>query len=75
MQGTELTTERLTTFVNRIVCTPALYRANKKGARKSRQIGPDSGRTQKSNANRVFTPLRAALNRALMMGKVESDTA
>jgi integrase len=61
--------------VNRIASTPSVYRANKKGVRKNRPIGPDSARIQKSNANRVFTPLRAALNRAFMMGKVRDDTS
>jgi integrase len=75
MQVTELTTERLTEFVNRIANTPSVYRANKKGVRKNRPTGPDSARIQKSNANRIFTPLRAALNRAFMMGKVKDDTA
>lgn len=75
MQVTELTTERLTAFVNRIANTPSVYRANKKGVRKNRPIGPDSARIQKSNANRIFTPLRAALTRAFMMGKVRDDTA
>jgi integrase len=75
LQVTELTTERLTSFINRIASTPAVYRASKKGVRKSRPVGPDSARTQKSNANRVFTPLRAALNRAFTMGKVPDDTA
>jgi integrase len=74
MQVSELSTERLTAFVNRIASTPSVYRANKKGMRKNRPIGPDSARIQKSNANRVFTPLRAALNRAFMMGKVRDDT-
>ena len=41
MQVTELTTERLTAFVNRIANTPSVYRANKKGVRKNRPIGPD----------------------------------
>jgi integrase len=75
MEVRELTTERLTTFVNRIASTPSVYRASKKGVRKVRPIGPDAARTQKSNANRIFTPLRAALNRAFMMGKVPDDTA
>ncbi len=75
IQVAELTTERLTGFVNRIASTPSVYRANKKGVRKARPNGPDSARIQKSNANRVFTPLRAALNRAFMMGKVRDDTA
>jgi integrase len=75
LQVTELTTERLTAFVNRIASTPSVYRANKKGVRKARPLGPDAARTQKANANRIFTPLRAALNRAFMMGKVPDDTA
>ena len=75
IEVTDLTTERLTAFVNRIASTPAVYRANKKGVRKTRPLGPDAARTQKSNANRVFTPLRAALNRAFMMGRVPDDTA
>lgn len=63
MQVTELTTERLTAFVNRIATTPSVYRANKKGIRKNRLLGPESPRIQKSNANGVFTPLRAALKK------------
>jgi integrase len=75
IQVSDLTTELLTAFVNRIASTPAVYRANRKGVRKKRPLGTDSARTQKSNANRIFTPLRAALNRAFMMGKVREDVA
>ena len=75
LQVTDLTTERLASFVNRIANTAAVYRANKKGVRKTRPLRPDADRTQKSNANRVFTPLRAALNRAFVMGKVPDDAA
>lgn len=75
MQVADLTTEKLATFMNRIANTPSVYRANRKGVRKLRPIGPDSARIQKSNANRIFTPLRAALNRAFMMGKVPDDIA
>jgi integrase len=70
-----LTTERLSSFVQRIASQPSVYRANRKGVRKARPPRDDAARVQKANANRVFTPLRAALNRAFMMGKVESDTA
>jgi integrase len=50
-------------------------RANKKGVRKERPIRDDAARVQQANANRAFTPLRAALNRAFALGKVADDSA
>jgi integrase len=75
LEVTELTTERLINYVNRLANTPSVYRKDKKGIRKPRPDKADAVRAQKANANRIFTPLRAALNRAFTMGKVPDDTA
>lgn len=71
----DLTTERLRQFQEELASSRAVYRANRKGERKERPIRGDVGRTQKATSNRVFTVLRAALNRAFAMGKVPDDRA
>jgi integrase len=71
----DLTTERLRQFQEELASARAVYRANRKGERKERPIRGDVGRTQKATSNRVFTVLRAALNRAFAMGKVPDDRA
>jgi integrase len=52
-----------------------VYRANRQGHAKLRPDDGDWIRRGKANANRIFTPLRAALNRAFYEGKVPDDTA
>jgi len=70
-----LTTERLNGFVRELIDKPAVYRANRKGERKPRPEGPDAARKRRANANRIMTPLKAALNRAFDNGKVGDDAA
>jgi integrase len=71
----DLTTERLRGFLEAVAARRSVYRAKRDGTRKERPAGEDTGRIQRANANRAFTPLRAALNRAFAMGKVEDDRA
>lgn len=71
----KLTTEKLNAFIRDLVSTPPVYRANRKGVRKLRPEGTDALRKRRANANRVMTPLKAALNRAFNDGKVGDDTA
>src|SRR3546814_17019520 len=75
MEVSDLTTERLRAFMEKIAARRSVYRAKKDGTRKERPVREDAARVQKANANRVFTPLRAALNRAFAMGKVADDRA
>lgn len=75
LQVVDLTTERLADFMTDLATRRSVYRANKKGKRKERPLRDDAARVQKANANRVFAPLRAALNRAFVMGKVPDDTS
>lgn len=70
-----LTTEKLNGFVRELVERPAVYRANRKGERKPRPEGADALRKRRSNANRIMTPLKAALNRAYQNGKIVDDAA
>jgi integrase len=70
-----LTTEKLNAFVHELLNKPAVYRANRKGERKPRPEGPDAARRRRANANRIATPLKAALNRAYRDGKVGDDSA
>jgi integrase len=75
VQVCDLTTERLRAFLEKIASRRSVYRANKKGVRKERPLRNDAVRVQQANANRAFTPLRAALNRAFALGKVADDRA
>lgn len=75
VQVRDLTTERLREFLEKIAARRSVYRANKKGVRKERPVRDDAARVQQANANRAFTPLRAALNRAFALGKVADDIA
>ncbi|WHU03658.1 site-specific integrase [Sphingomonas sp. NIBR02145] len=75
VQVSDLTTERLREFLEKIASRRSVYRANKKGVRKERPVRDDAVRVQQANANRAFTPLRAALNRAFALGKVADDSA
>lgn len=75
VEVSNLTTERLRGFLEKIAARPSVYRAKKDGTRKERPVRDDAARVQRANANRAFTPLRAALNRAFAMGKVSDDRA
>lgn len=75
VQVSDLTTERLREFIEKLASRRSVYRANKKGVRKERPVRDDAARIQRANANRAFTPLRAALNRAFGLGKVADDSA
>ena len=71
----ELTTAELTKFQADLASRRSVYRANRKGEVRTRPDDGDSGRRAKANANRIFTPLKAALNRAFHEGRVADDTA
>jgi integrase len=71
----QLTTAELSQFQSEIATHRSVYRANRKGEAKVRPDDGDSVRRGKANANRIFTPLKAALNRAFYEGKVPDDTA
>lgn len=71
----ELTTAELRKFQADLATRRSVYRANRKGIAKLRPDDGDSVRRGMANANRIFTPLRAALNRAFNDGRVPDDTA
>lgn len=71
----ELTTAELTKFQADLASRRSVYRANRKGEVRTRPDDGDSARRAKANANRIFTPLKAALNRAFHEGRVADDTA
>ena len=71
----ELTTGELSKFQSDLATRQSVYRANKAGKAKIRPEDDDALRRRRANANRIFTPLKAALNRAFYEGKVPDDTA
>lgn len=71
----ELTTAELTKFQADLASRRSVYRSNRRGEAKERPDDGDSLRRGRANANRIFTPLRAALNRAFNEGRVADDTA
>lgn len=71
----ELTTAELTRFQSDLATRKSVYRANRKGQATQRPDDGDGIRRGKANANRIFTPLKAALNRAFNEGRVPDDTA
>ena len=72
---TELMTAELRKFQADMATRRSVYRANRSGFAKPRPEDADSLRRGKANANRIFTPLKAALNRAFHDGRVPDDTA
>jgi integrase len=71
----ELTTAELRKFQTDLALRRSVYRKNRKGIAKERPDDGDAARRGKANANRIFTPLKAALNRAFNDGRVADDTA
>jgi len=71
----ELRTAELTKFQTDLATRRSVYRANRKGLAKPRPDDGDAIRRGKANANRIFTPLKAALNRAFNEGRVPDDAA
>lgn len=71
----ELTTAELRKFHSELATRRSVYRANRLGVAKHRPEDADSVRRGKANANRIFTPLKAALNRAFNDGRVSDDSA
>lgn len=71
----ELTTAELTKFQSELAARRSVYRPNRHGEAKPRPIDGDSLRRGMANANRIFTPLKAALNRAFYEGRVADDAA
>lgn len=71
----ELTTSELRKLQSDLATRRSVYRANRKGKARVRPDDGDSVRRGQANANRIFTPLKAALNRAFDEGLVADDTA
>lgn len=71
----ELTTPELRNFQSNLAARRSVYRANRNSIAKPRPDDGDTIRRGKANANRIFTPLKAALNRAFNDGRVPDDTA
>jgi len=71
----ELTTSDLRAFQAALAARRSVYRTNRHGFAKERPDDGDSLRRGRANANRILTPLKAALNRAFNDGKVADDTA
>lgn len=71
----DLTTAELRKFQVDLATRRSVYRANRNGEAKPRPDDGDSVRRGMANANRIFTPLKAALNRAFNDGRVPDDTA
>lgn len=71
----ELTTSELRQLQSDLAARRSVYRADRKGKAKVRPDDGDSARRGMANANRIFTSLKAALNRAFDEGLVGDDTA
>lgn len=71
----DLTTAELTSFQADLANRRSVYRANRRGEARERPDDGDSVRRGRANANRIFAPLKAALNRAFNEGRVPDDTA
>jgi integrase len=71
----ELTTAELRKFQGDLATRQSVYRANRYGVARLRPEDADTVRRGKANANRILTPLKAALNRAFLDGRVSDDTA
>lgn len=71
----ELTTAELRQFQTELALRKSVYRVNRNGIARERPQDADSARRGKANANRILTPLKAALNRAFNDGRVPDDTA
>lgn len=71
----ELTTAELTAFQAELANRRSVYRANRNGEARERPDDGDAVRRGRANANRIFAPLKAALNRAFNEGRVPDDTA
>ena len=72
-----LTTCDIRDWLDDLAAAPARLRTAK-GAKQNVRIAPetlDTVRRRKSTANRIFTVLKAALNKAFMDGKTQSDEA
>jgi integrase len=71
----DLTTAEVRKFQADLATRRSVYRANLSGVAKERPQDGDSVRRGMANANRILTPLKAALNRAFNDGKVPDDSA
>lgn len=71
----DLTTAELRKFQADLAMRRSVYRADRRGIAKPRPDDGDGMRRGKANANRIFTPLKAALNRAFADGRVPDDSA
>lgn len=70
----KLTTKAIKDWINALTVSPVMGRSNRAGKRKPRKLQrPDRGRGRKATANRVFSVLRAALNRAFQEGHAPDD--
>lgn len=71
----DLTTAELRKFQADLAMRRSVYRTDRRGIAKPRPDDGDGMRRGKANANRIFTPLKAALNRAFDDGRVSDDSA
>lgn len=71
----DLTTGELRQFQVELAVRPSVFRMRKDGTATPRPSDSDSARRGRANSNRIFTPLKAALNRAFNDGRVADDTA
>jgi integrase len=71
----DLTTAELREFQTELAVRKSVYRAKRDGTATARPNDGDGFRRGRANANRIFTPLKAALNRAFNDGRVADDTA
>jgi len=73
-QISKLTTKAIKDWLNALAASPSLGRSNRAGKRKPRKTqSADRQRSRKATANRVFSVLRAALNRAFQEGDAPDD--
>ncbi|MGZ3411065.1 MAG: tyrosine-type recombinase/integrase, partial [Xanthobacteraceae bacterium] len=72
----DLTTTRITNWLNTLATSPALKRTAKDAAKQNVASSPvtkDQLRARRATANRLLTVLKAALNRAFENGHIDTD--
>jgi integrase len=76
LELSKLTAERLRRWFHELAKAPPRLRTARGAAQKHRRMeGEDVARARRASANRTWTVLRAALNRAFEEDKVDSDKA
>jgi integrase len=77
IEASKLTTDNIEKWLTALAKAPARVRTKKGAQQAHRQANgdPDAQRKRQATANRVWTSLRAALNKAFRAGRILSDTA